>query len=51
MMLHTEAASGQADHGSHGGFSTVAYGEVVYSQVRRFVVVRERPNENYCSCL
>ncbi|KAL8949705.1 MAG: hypothetical protein Q9222_004214 [Ikaeria aurantiellina] len=50
IKLHTEEAGNTADHNSFG-FSTVAYEESAYSQLRRFVVVKARPREYYCLCV
>ncbi|KAL8920318.1 MAG: hypothetical protein Q9172_004550 [Xanthocarpia lactea] len=50
IKLHTEDAGSNGDHSSFG-FSTVAYEELAYSQLRRFVVVKARPKEHYCLCV
>ncbi|KAL8847873.1 MAG: hypothetical protein Q9221_007084 [Calogaya cf. arnoldii] len=50
IKLHTEDAGSNGDHSSFG-FSTVAYEELAYSQLRRFVVVKARPKEYYCLCV
>ncbi|KAL8786391.1 MAG: hypothetical protein Q9213_002807 [Squamulea squamosa] len=50
IKLHTEDAGSNADASSFG-FSTVAYEELAYSQLRRFVVVKARPKEYYCLCV
>ncbi|KAI4272962.1 MAG: hypothetical protein LQ337_004962 [Flavoplaca oasis] len=50
IKLHTEDAGSTGDHSSFG-FSTVAYEELAYSQLRRFVVVKPCPKEYYCLCV
>lgn len=50
IKLHTEDAGNAADSSSFG-FSTVAYAELAYSQLRRFVVVKSRPKEFYSLCI
>ncbi|KAI4261936.1 MAG: hypothetical protein L6R42_002879 [Xanthoria sp. 1 TBL-2021] len=50
IKLHTEDAGNSGDHSSFG-FSTVAYEELAYSQLRRFVVVKASPKEYYCLCV
>ncbi|KAL8720377.1 MAG: hypothetical protein Q9225_002765 [Loekoesia sp. 1 TL-2023] len=50
IKLHTEDAGNAADSSSFG-FSTVAYEELAYSQLRRFVVVKSRPKEFYSLCI
>lgn len=50
-MLHTEAAGAHVNDHSSFGFSTVAFEELAYSQLRRFVVVRVKAQENYCLCV
>ncbi|KAL8998667.1 MAG: hypothetical protein Q9169_002328 [Polycauliona sp. 2 TL-2023] len=50
IKLHTEDAGSTGDRSSFG-FSTVAYEELAYSQLRRFVVVKARPKEHYCLCV
>ncbi|KAI4174588.1 MAG: hypothetical protein LQ343_002161 [Gyalolechia ehrenbergii] len=50
IKLHTEDA-GNATDSSSFGFSTVAYAELAYSQLRRFVVVKSRPKEFYSLCI
>ncbi|KAL8882022.1 MAG: hypothetical protein Q9198_000897 [Flavoplaca austrocitrina] len=50
IKLHTEDAGSTGDRNSFG-FSTVVYEELAYSQLRRFVVVKVRPKENYCLCV
>ncbi|KAL8928778.1 MAG: hypothetical protein Q9208_001556 [Pyrenodesmia sp. 3 TL-2023] len=48
IKLHTEdAGHAPGDHNSFG-FSIVSYGELAYSQLRRFVVIKAKPRENYC---
>ncbi|KAI4140016.1 MAG: hypothetical protein L6R39_005999 [Caloplaca ligustica] len=51
IMLHTEAAGAHVNDHSSFGFSTVAFEELAYSQLRRFVVVRVKAQENYCLCV
>ncbi|KAL9010345.1 MAG: hypothetical protein Q9173_004709 [Seirophora scorigena] len=52
IKLHTEdATSGPTTDHSSFGFSTVAYAELAYSQLRRFVVVKAKSKENYCLCI
>ncbi|KAI4132796.1 MAG: hypothetical protein LQ338_000500 [Usnochroma carphineum] len=51
IKLHTEDAGATANDHSSFGFSTVAYEELAYSQLRRFVVVKAKPQENYCLCV
>ena len=52
IKLHTEDAGGTntADSSSFG-FSTVAFEELAYSQLRRFVVVKSRPKEFFSLCV
>ncbi|KAL9583450.1 MAG: hypothetical protein Q9203_005079 [Teloschistes exilis] len=50
IKLHTEEA-GSTSASDTFGFSTVAYDGRVYSQLRRFVVVKPRPKEFYCLCV
>lgn len=52
MMLYIENAGETADRASQGGtnFTTVAHGEVAYHQFRRFVVVKEMSDQNFCYC-
>ncbi|KAL8708496.1 MAG: hypothetical protein Q9220_006654 [cf. Caloplaca sp. 1 TL-2023] len=50
IKLHTEEAGATGDHSTFG-FSTVAYKEWAYSQLRRFVVVKAKPREFYCLCV
>ncbi|KAL9603953.1 MAG: hypothetical protein Q9219_000891 [cf. Caloplaca sp. 3 TL-2023] len=50
IKLHTEDAGNAVDSSSFG-FSTVAYEELAYSQLRRFVVVKSRPKEYYSLCM
>ncbi|KAI4106945.1 MAG: hypothetical protein L6R37_001944 [Teloschistes peruensis] len=50
IKLHTEEA-GSTSASDTFGFSTVAYDGRVYSQLRRFVVVKPRPREFYCLCV
>jgi len=51
MMLHIENA-GPMEKKPMGGsnFTTVAHGEVAYSQFRRFIVVKEMPGQKFCYC-
>ncbi|KAL8730156.1 MAG: hypothetical protein Q9166_004239 [cf. Caloplaca sp. 2 TL-2023] len=50
IKLHTEDAGNNGDRSSFG-FSTVAYEELAYSQLRRFVVVKAVPKEYFCLCV
>ncbi|KAL8668721.1 MAG: hypothetical protein Q9168_006659 [Polycauliona sp. 1 TL-2023] len=50
IKLHTEDAGSTGDRSSFG-FSTVAYEELAYSQLRRFVVVKPKAKEFYCLCV
>ncbi|MCJ1465142.1 hypothetical protein MMC07_003758 [Pseudocyphellaria aurata] len=52
MMLYIENAGETADRASQGGtnFTTVAHGEVAHHQFRRFVVVKEMSEQNFCYC-
>ncbi|KAL8692903.1 MAG: hypothetical protein Q9218_002161 [Villophora microphyllina] len=49
--LHTEEAGSTAAENNTFGFSTVAYDGRVYSQIRRFIVVKAKPREYYCLCV
>ncbi|KAI4246663.1 MAG: hypothetical protein LQ352_006341 [Teloschistes flavicans] len=49
--LHTEEAGSTSADMHTFGFSTVAYDGRVYSQLRRFVVVKPKPKEFYCLCV
>ncbi|MCJ1427347.1 hypothetical protein MMC29_005250 [Sticta canariensis] len=52
MMLYIENAGETADRAGPGGtnFTTVAHGEVAHHQFRRFVVVKEMSDQNFCYC-
>lgn len=52
MMLYIENAGETAGLGPLNGtnFTTVAYGEVAHHQFRRFVVVEEMSDNNFCYC-
>ncbi|KAL8868613.1 MAG: hypothetical protein Q9174_004873 [Haloplaca sp. 1 TL-2023] len=50
MIYHTESAGNKSNRDAFG-FTTVSYGETVYSQFRRFVVVKAKPKEFYCICV
>lgn len=52
MMLYIENAGETADFAGQGGtnFTTVAHGEVAHHQFRRFVVVKEMSDQNFCYC-
>ncbi|KAF3053008.1 hypothetical protein E8E11_010719 [Didymella keratinophila] len=43
-MLYTEPASGAYRHGNDDAFTTLRFGDHVYTQIRRFVVVSVRKN-------
>lgn len=51
IKLHTEDAGHTVGDHSSFGFSVVSYGELAYSQLRRFVVIKAKPRENYCLCM
>ncbi|KAI4197150.1 MAG: hypothetical protein LQ346_003067 [Caloplaca aetnensis] len=51
IKLHTEDAGTTTGDRNSFGFSIVSYGELAYSQLRRFVVVKAKPKENYCLCI
>ncbi|KAL8706120.1 MAG: hypothetical protein Q9201_000822 [Fulgogasparrea decipioides] len=51
IKLHIEDAGSTAQDYESFGFTTVAYEERAYSQLRRFVVVKANPKEYYCICL
>ncbi|KAL8753306.1 MAG: hypothetical protein Q9184_005460 [Pyrenodesmia sp. 2 TL-2023] len=51
IKLHTEDAGNTAADHSSFGFSIVSYGELAYSQLRRFVVIKAKPKENFCLCI
>lgn len=43
-MLYTEPAGEGARRGNNDAFTVIKYGEEVFSQIRRFVVVSVRKN-------
>lgn len=52
MLFFIENAGETSDRNYLGGnsFTTVAHGEVAHHQFRRFVVVEERLNQDFCYC-
>ncbi|KAL8889055.1 MAG: hypothetical protein Q9215_003595 [Flavoplaca cf. flavocitrina] len=51
IKLHTEDASFSIASDAESDFSSVPYNNLAYSQLRRFVVIKAAPKENYCLCL